>query len=239
MNNIKLFEIEETTCPICGAKIDRELFSEPGVSEFWCDDCSVKTTFVDRNVNLVLNNKSDLFDIETIKDLFDIETINAFRIGHCKPYSVRLFVQENLEAMEEIRKQLEFDDSMKMNFSVHCQTGDDIPNYVIIRKRFARELVKFYEENFSNVENKKLKRYRFKTKSVDDFRPLIDMSSINMPWWSTGESGDGKYATIVCYLPPEEDLMKYWDDAYDIDVEDVEEIKYSSRFPKPDWVKGE
>lgn len=82
-----------------------------------------------------------------------------------------------------------------------------------------------------------LKRYRFKTNSVDDFRPLVDMSSINMPWWCTGESGDGKYATIVCYLPPEEDLMKYWDDAYDIDAEDVEEIKYSSRFPKPTWIK--
>lgn len=82
-----------------------------------------------------------------------------------------------------------------------------------------------------------LKRYRFKTNSVDDFRPLVDMSSINMPWWSTGESGDGKYATIVCYLPPEEDLMKYWDDAYDIVAEDVEEIKYSSRFPKPTWIK--
>lgn len=82
-----------------------------------------------------------------------------------------------------------------------------------------------------------LKRYRFKTNSVDDFRPLVDMSSINMPWWCTGEAGDGTYATIVCYLPAEEDLMKYWDDAYDIDVEDVEEIKYSSRFPKPTWIK--
>ena len=226
----KLFEINETTCPICGAKIDRELFSEPGVSEFWCGECSIKTTFVDRNENLVLNNKSDLFNTEAI---------NTLRIGPYHPYSVRLFVQENLEAIEEIRKQLEFDESIKMNFSVHYQKGDDIPKYVIIRKRFARELVKFYEENFSNVENKKLKSYRFKTNSVDDFRPLVDMSSINMPWWCTGESGDGKYATIVCYLPPEEDLMKYWDDAFDIESDEVEKIVYTSRFPKPDWVKGE
>ena len=49
MNNIKLFEIEETPCPICGAKINRELFSESGVSEFWCDECSVKTTIDDKN----------------------------------------------------------------------------------------------------------------------------------------------------------------------------------------------
>ena len=78
-------------------------------------------------------------------------------------------------------------------------------------------------------------RYRFKTKSIDDYRPLIDMAPIKMPWWCTGYAGDDSYAIIVCYLPEDEDLFKYWDDAYDIDSEKVATIQYSDRFPKPEW----
>lgn len=77
--------------------------------------------------------------------------------------------------------------------------------------------------------------YRFKTKAVDDYRPLIDMKEIQMPWWSTGYGIN--HVTIVCYLPKGEDLFKYWDDAYDIDSEERNEIKYTDRFPKPDWIK--
>ena len=77
--------------------------------------------------------------------------------------------------------------------------------------------------------------YRFKTHSVDDCRPLIDMTSIKMPWWCTGFDGDGSYAIIVCYLPETEDLYKYWDDAYDIESKTVDAIQYTDRFQKPDW----
>ena len=78
-------------------------------------------------------------------------------------------------------------------------------------------------------------RYRFKTYSVDDPRPLIDMASIKMPWWCTGYAGDDSYAIIVCYLPKNHDksIYFYWDDAFDIEKEEMEEIKYTSRFPKP------
>lgn len=78
-------------------------------------------------------------------------------------------------------------------------------------------------------------RYRFKTHSVDDYRPLIDMAPIKMPWWCTGFGGDESYAIIVCYLPESEDLYKYWDDAYDIESNSVETIQYTDRFPKPNW----
>lgn len=78
--------------------------------------------------------------------------------------------------------------------------------------------------------------YRFKTKAVDDFRPLVDMKPIGMPWWYTGFAGDYSYAIIVCYLPKGEDLYKYWDDAYSIEKEEVSEIKYTSRFQKPKWL---
>ena len=55
----------------------------------------------------------------------------------------------------------------------------------------------------------RLVRYRFKTKSVDDYRPLIDMKNIQMPWWCSGEADDGSYAIIICYLPENEELEKY------------------------------
>ena len=80
----------------------------------------------------------------------------------------------------------------------------------------------------------KLVRYRFCTRAVDDFRPLVDMKPIGMPWWCTG-SGHG-YVTIVCYLPENEPLEKYWDDAFDIYEEHVDEIVYTDRFKKPEWL---
>lgn len=83
----------------------------------------------------------------------------------------------------------------------------------------------------------KLVRYRFKTKSVDDYRPLIDMKNIQMPWWCTGSAMDDSYVIIVCYLPEDEVLEKYWDDAYDIEYDLCDEIKYTDRFQKPKWIK--
>lgn len=82
-----------------------------------------------------------------------------------------------------------------------------------------------------------LRRYRFKTKSVDDFRPLIDMAEIQMPWWCTGSAMDDSYMIIVCYLPADEDLKKYWDDAFDVEYDECNEIVYTSRFTKPNWIK--
>ena len=78
--------------------------------------------------------------------------------------------------------------------------------------------------------------YRFKTKAVDDYRPLNDMKDIQMPWWCSGFAMDDSYAIIVCYLPKGEDLLKYWDDAYDIDSEERAEITYTDRFQKPEWL---
>lgn len=84
---------------------------------------------------------------------------------------------------------------------------------------------------------KKLVRYRFKTKAVDDYRPLIDMKDIQMPWWCSGEAANGSYVIIVCYLPEDAELEKYWDDAYDIEYWTCDQIKYNDRFSKPDWIK--
>lgn len=80
-----------------------------------------------------------------------------------------------------------------------------------------------------------MKRYRFKTKSVEDYRPLI--FNPNYPWWCTGSAMDNSYAIIICYLPDNENLFKYWDDAYDIDIETNVEIVFTERFLRPKWYK--
>jgi hypothetical protein len=77
------------------------------------------------------------------------------------------------------------------------------------------------------------KRYRFKTRAVEDYRPLEFNPCY--PWWCTGSGDD--FVTIVAYLPEGEDLYKYWDDADDVDVEDREEISFTDRFPKPSYFK--
>lgn len=76
---------------------------------------------------------------------------------------------------------------------------------------------------------------RFKTKAIEDYRPLKDMEKIQMPWWCSEEGTD--YVIIICYLPVGVNLFEYWDDAYDIDVEGRNEITYTDRFPKPDYIK--
>ncbi len=100
------------------------------------------------------------------------------------------------------------------------------------------EVLKQMESERMNKE--RLMWYRFKTKSVDDFRPLIDMKEIQMPWWCTAIASDKSYAIIVCFLPKGEDLYKYWDDAYDVESDERTGITYTDRFPKPSWIsKGE
>ena len=85
------------------------------------------------------------------------------------------------------------------------------------------------------MEDKKYIKYRFKTKAIEDYRPLKDMEEIQCPWRCSGEGID--YAIIICYLPKGTDLFEYWDDAYDIDVEQTEKIIYTDRFKKPDYIK--
>lgn len=75
------------------------------------------------------------------------------------------------------------------------------------------------------------KRYRFYTKAIKDYRPLI--FNPKYPWWCSG-FGD-KHAVIVAYLPEHEDLYEYWDDAYNVEYSEHDKIEFSSRFPKPKY----
>lgn len=76
---------------------------------------------------------------------------------------------------------------------------------------------------------KKWIRYRFSTKLVNDWRPLI--YNPQYPSWCSGYGEDS--AVIIAYLPEEEDIYKYWDDAYDIESTEHDKIEFSDRFPKP------
>lgn len=73
------------------------------------------------------------------------------------------------------------------------------------------------------------KRYRFQSKSVQDYRPLI--YNPKYPYWLSGESETE--VTIIAYLPANENLLKYWDDATNIEFTEEKEIVFTSRFPKP------
>ena len=84
------------------------------------------------------------------------------------------------------------------------------------------------------TENKNWKRYRFKTYSVEDYRPLV--FNPKYPFWCSGY-GDC-YAVIIAYLPFNEDLLKYWDDAFEIEFTEEDEIKFSDRFPKPKYFEA-
>ena len=77
------------------------------------------------------------------------------------------------------------------------------------------------------------RRYRFETKSVEDYRPL--KFNPCYPWWCSGY-GDNT-ATIIAWLPDNEDLYQYWDDADNVDYQEHNEIKFSDRFPKPEYFK--
>lgn len=84
------------------------------------------------------------------------------------------------------------------------------------------------------------RRYRFETKSTEDYRPLT--FDRYYPWWCSGfgfrlDNNANTYmvAIIICYLPWEENLKKYWDDAGQVEYTEHEEIEFSLRFPVPDW----
>lgn len=79
-------------------------------------------------------------------------------------------------------------------------------------------------------------RARFKA-NFEDYRPVN--WPVKHPYWCTGY-GDG-YATVVAYADNEEEILKNWPEAEDIDSEEAEDYLFNDRFPKPDWfvLKGE
>ena len=81
-------------------------------------------------------------------------------------------------------------------------------------------------------------RIRFFTKA-GDYRPAIwpPMG----PYWCSGQGED--YYVLVGYFPygtTDEKIKEYWPEGYEIDrMQENIDIKFSDRFPKPDWWKEE
>lgn len=82
----------------------------------------------------------------------------------------------------------------------------------------------------TTITNKWL-RVRFRTRE-EDYRPIKFPPP--GPYWCSGYGED--HAILVGYFKLETEIIEFWPDAYDLDVmKIVDEIKFSSRFPKPDW----
>jgi hypothetical protein len=81
------------------------------------------------------------------------------------------------------------------------------------------------------------RRYRFKTNAVEDYRPLV--SDPRFPWWCSGHGMNGDFeifdSTIIAWLPFDEPVEKYWDDAHDIEFTEHEVIQFYDRLAKPTW----
>lgn len=81
-------------------------------------------------------------------------------------------------------------------------------------------------------------RWRFHA-NEEDYRPIYDPSvpQPNLgPYWCTGY-GD-EYSIVVAYLRPDIHPTAYWPEADNLDEGDLGPIKFSERFPEPEWWKA-
>ena len=122
-------------------------------------------------------------------------------------------------------------DLLKKEKDVMCDFADNYVDQVM--GGMSKRAEQYYNETF-NTEHK-WKRYRLKTYAVTDYRPLV--FNEKYPFWCSGygENSNGEYAVIIAYLPKDEDLLKYWDDAFEVEFTEEESISFSSRFQKPEY----
>lgn len=73
-------------------------------------------------------------------------------------------------------------------------------------------------------------RARFYT-NEDDYRPVE--WPIKYPYWRSGETDEANI--LIAYADSEDDIKRLWPEAYDIESEEVSEIIFTSRFPRPGW----
>lgn len=77
-------------------------------------------------------------------------------------------------------------------------------------------------------------RCRFVTTSSDP-RPVN--WPIKHPYWITGQSDDAYI--IVAYADDEEEILRNWPEATELDSERAKLYAFGSRFPKPVWFNKE
>lgn len=67
--------------------------------------------------------------------------------------------------------------------------------------------------------------------NYDDYRPVV--WPVKHPYWCSGYGND--YSIIVTYADDIEEIKLNWPEASNIEAEEVDTYKFSSRFPKPGW----
>lgn len=77
-------------------------------------------------------------------------------------------------------------------------------------------------------------RARFNVAALD-WRPVV--WPIKHPYWCSGYSADGS-AVLVAYADDEAEIRRQWPEASNIDAEPATGYKFTSRFPKPEWLEG-
>ena len=77
-------------------------------------------------------------------------------------------------------------------------------------------------------------RVRFYS-DADDFRPLKFPPP--GPWWCSGYDSKGR-AILIAYLPNKRDLKRLWPEAEVDEWYGKMPIKFSERFPAPDYWKS-
>lgn len=77
-------------------------------------------------------------------------------------------------------------------------------------------------------------RARFYTDEAD-FRPIE--WPIKYPYWRSGETDRSN--VLIAYADSLDDIKRLWPEAYNIDYDKVDNITFTTRFPKPEWYKEE
>jgi hypothetical protein len=77
-------------------------------------------------------------------------------------------------------------------------------------------------------------RVRFQANAED---PRAINWPVKHPYWITGYAGDNSYATVVSYADDEKYIYDNWPEAKNLDVSEAKEYVFTSRFPRPKWLK--
>ncbi|MNN15313.1 hypothetical protein D3C81_1284150 [compost metagenome] len=67
--------------------------------------------------------------------------------------------------------------------------------------------------------------------NADDYRSVN--WPVKYPYWCSGYGED--YSIVVAFAENEEEILLNWPEATHIDIEEVDGVTFSGRFPKPDW----
>lgn len=82
-------------------------------------------------------------------------------------------------------------------------------------------------------------RYRFMA-NLDDPRPVTCPPP--GPFWITGQTSMWEpedFSIVVAYCHSREELLRFWPDATSIEDLGENQVRFSSRFPRPEWWQAE